>query len=83
MLPKLRIVNSGNGNGSESIFFVRDTDTVYILNNTENEICKSSLKLSADESIRSVVADGKNICVGILDKSNTKFFQRKKLYLLI
>lgn len=81
-LPQLRIAyNSRNTNDDYYVFFMREGNEIYILDMKNDDLRKSILHLSENESIRNAISDGNNICVSILDDSNTDSYVTKETYI--
>lgn len=59
-------------------FFVRSGKDFYFLDIYTDTLYKTSLELLQDESIRSVISDGNNICISIMDERDTESFTTKK-----
>lgn len=81
-LPQLRIAyNNKNTNDEYFVFFIRESNELYILDTMNDDILKSNLQLAENESIRNAISDGSNLCVSILDDSNTDSYVTKETHI--
>lgn len=61
------------------IFFLREGKTILVLNEEKGSIEEIKLDLLEGESIRSMITDGKRVCISVLDETNSKAFQKKDI----
>ncbi|BAL01635.1 hypothetical protein OBV_44360 [Oscillibacter valericigenes Sjm18-20] len=76
----LRAVSGSNENDS-ALFFVRESNIYYFMNGDGSKLSQVQLVLSSSGSIRSMIADEKNIFVSILDESNDSSYSTESSYL--
>lgn len=79
ILPKLRIAyNCSNINGLYYVFFIRESNELFILNLQSGKFNIKNLALSSNESIRNIVSDGSNLCISVLDENINEYYKTKK-----
>lgn len=76
----LRVVNGSKSNDS-ALFFIRESNSYYLMNGDGNKLSLAELVLSSSGSIRNMIADEKNIFVSILDESNDSSYSTESSYL--
>lgn len=77
-LYKLRIAYNGrNTQDNYYGFFLREGKDFYILDVDTDTLYQTNLGLSQDESFRNVLSNGNDICICILDETDTEAFTTK------
>lgn len=77
-LPNLRIAYNGkNTQDNCHAFFIRSGKDFYLLDVYTDILYQTDLELSQDESIRNAISNGNDICISILDESDTETFTTK------
>lgn len=77
-LYNLRIVYNGrNTQDNYYGFFLRGGKDFYILDVDTDILYQTNLGLSQDESFRNVLSNGNDICICILDETDTEAFTTK------
>lgn len=77
-LYKLRIAYNGrNTEDNYYGFFLREGKDFYILDVDTDTLYQTDLGLSQDESFRNVLSNGSDICICVLDETDTEAFTTK------